>query len=141
VSDEPDRIRLRLGRLHRVRPKALLVRFVFGAAVSTAAGVVSAVLGPRDGGVFLAFPAILLASLTLVAEEQDLRAARDDARGAAIGSVGMVAFAVVCALCVQAVGGALALTVATLAWVAVSLTGYLVVRRLGHGADESRAGR
>ncbi|GLY85329.1 DUF3147 family protein [Actinoallomurus iriomotensis] len=130
------RVTVKLGRLRDVRAKALLVRFAFGAAVSAVAGVVSAVFGPRAGGVFLAFPAILLASLTLVAKEQNLRAARDDARGAAIGAVGMVTFAVVCALSAVAVGGPLALAMATLAWVLVSVAGYLLVRRLGHGADE-----
>lgn len=133
---EPPRIRLKLGRLRRVPAKALLIRFAFGAAVSAVAGVVSAVFGPRPGGVFLAFPAILLASLTLVAEEQDRRAARDDARGAAIGSAGMIAFAVVCARSARAAGGPLALVLASLAWILVSVAGYLIVRRLGHGADE-----
>ncbi|GLY75672.1 DUF3147 family protein [Actinoallomurus iriomotensis] len=132
----PPHVRVRIGRVREVRAKALLVRFAFGAAVSTVAGVVSTVFGPRAGGVLLAFPAILLASLTLVAKEEDLRAARDDARGAAIGSVGMVAFAIVCAVSAHAVGGWVALAVATLAWVVVSVAGYLLVRRLGHGADE-----
>jgi uncharacterized membrane protein (GlpM family) len=134
--DGPARIRLRTGRLRAVPVRAVLIRFAFGAAVSAVAGVVSTVFGPRTGGVFLAFPAILLASLTLVAEEQSLRAARDDARGAGIGSVGMAAFAVVCALSVHAAGGPLALAVAALAWVVVSLAGYLLVRRLGLGQDE-----
>jgi hypothetical protein len=98
--------------------------------------VVSLEFGPRAGGVFLAFPAILLASLTLVAKEQNLRAARNDARGAAIGSVGMVAFAAVCALCAHTLGGPPALAVATVAWVIVSVAGYLLLRRMGHGDDE-----
>jgi hypothetical protein len=114
----------------------MLIRFGFGAAVSAIAGVVSTVYGARAGGVFLAFPAILLASLTLVAKEQNLRAARDDARGAAIGSVGMVTFAIVCAVSAHALGGLIALGTATVLWVLVSVGGYMLARRLGHGADE-----
>jgi hypothetical protein len=56
--------------------------------VSAVAGVISAVAGPRAGGVFLAFPAILLASLTLVAKEEGPARARDDARGAIFGTLG-----------------------------------------------------
>ena len=48
----------------------LAVRFAFGAGVSFLAGVVSTIWGPHLGGVFLAFPAILLASLTIVAKEE-----------------------------------------------------------------------
>jgi formate hydrogenlyase subunit 3/multisubunit Na+/H+ antiporter MnhD subunit len=67
-----------------------LIRFGF----SVVAGVVSVVAGPKVGGLFLAFPAILLASLTLVAREEGSGRARDDARGAAFGTIGMLAFAV-----------------------------------------------
>jgi uncharacterized membrane protein (GlpM family) len=137
-ADRPE-IGVRIGRLRDIRPAAVLVRFAFGAAVSAIAGLVSRAYGPQAGGVFLAFPAILLASLTLVAREQNLRAARDDARGAAIGSVGMIAFAVVCAAGAHVAGGPVALCTATVAWVLVSAGGYLLVRRLGHGADEPPA--
>lgn len=106
----------------------MAVRFAFGAAVSTIAGMISATAGPRAGGVFLAFPAILLASLTLVAKEEGLRTARDDARGAALGALGFVAFAVVCAASADVLNGWLVLVLATLAWAVVSLGAYLAVR-------------
>jgi uncharacterized membrane protein (GlpM family) len=106
----------------------MAVRFAFGAAVSTIAGVISATAGPRAGGVFLAFPAILLASLTLVAKEEGLRTARDDARGAALGALGFVAFAIVCAAFADVLNGWLVLVLATLVWALVSFSAYLVVR-------------
>lgn len=130
------RMGLRPGRLREVRATAILVRFGFGAAVSALAAAFSSVWGPRLGGVFLAFPAILLAALTLVAKEEGLRAARDDARGAAVGSVGMLAFAIVCSLSAQRYGGLAALAAATVAWALVSVGGYLLVRRMGLGSDE-----
>jgi hypothetical protein len=42
------------------------LRFLFGAGVSCA-GIVTLKFGPRVGGAFLAFPATIPASLTLIA--------------------------------------------------------------------------
>jgi uncharacterized membrane protein (GlpM family) len=127
-----------------VRPKELtrpplrdwLVRFAFGAGVSALAGVVSALAGPRVGGIFLALPAILLASLTMVAEEDGLRSARDDARGAVFGTAGLFAFALVVAATATRWPLWAALVTAAAAWTVVSVGGYLVAKALGHGGDE-----
>jgi hypothetical protein len=70
-----DEVRVRPGELKRTSPRDWLIRFGLGAGVSALAGVVSALAGPRIGGMFLAFPAILLASLTLVAKEDGPRQA------------------------------------------------------------------
>ncbi|MGI8330520.1 DUF3147 family protein [Actinomadura scrupuli] len=128
MTGRPERVRMQPSRLRQVRPRDMAVRFGFGAAVSTIAGVISATAGPRAGGVFLAFPAILLASLTLVAKEEGLRTARDDARGAALGALGFIAFAVVCAVFADVLNGWLVLVLATLAWALVSFSAYLAVR-------------
>ena len=77
-----------VAKLRELRPRDLLVRFLFGAATSAVAGAVAIVFSPIAGGVFLAFPAILAASLTLIAEEEDRTQAREDARGAAVGPWG-----------------------------------------------------
>ena len=99
TSPDPsnDEIHAEAGKLRTPPPRDWIIRFVFGAGVSAVAGVVSEIAGPRVGGVFLAFPAILLASLTLVAKEEGVKQARDDARGAAFGTIGLLAFAVVVA--------------------------------------------
>ncbi|MFJ6121512.1 DUF3147 family protein [Streptomyces sp. NPDC092129] len=120
----------------RTPRKDVLLRFGFGAGVSLLAAVVSALFGPFIGGVFLAFPAILLASLTLVAEEEGVRRARDDARGAALGTLGLWAFAVVAAVLVRHHSAWLALGAATAAWAGVSLAAYAVMWALGLGRDE-----
>jgi hypothetical protein len=117
-----------------------VVRFAFGAGVSTLAGIVSALAGPRIGGLFLAFPAILLASLTMIAEEDGLRQARDDARGATFGTAGLFAFALVVAATATRWPLWASLGAATLAWTVVSLGGYFIARALGHGDDEPRSG-
>jgi Protein of unknown function (DUF3147) len=115
---------------------AWLIRFAFGAGVSALAGVVAALFGPRIGGVFLAFPAILLASLTLIAEEDGLRQARDDARGATFGTAGLFVFALVVAATATRWPLWAALGLAGLAWAVVSLGLYALARATGHGDDE-----
>jgi hypothetical protein len=52
-----------LSKLSKDRPKDLTVRFAFGAAISLVAALISLAFGATAGGMFLAFPAILPASL------------------------------------------------------------------------------
>jgi nicotinamide mononucleotide (NMN) deamidase PncC len=70
-----------------------LVRFGFGATASVVAGIVTLLHGPVAGGVFLAFPAILPATLTLLEKDKGTVAAVADARGAVIGALSLIAFA------------------------------------------------
>ncbi|MEU4215618.1 DUF3147 family protein [Actinoplanes sp. NPDC026623] len=102
------------------------MRFVFGAGVSALAGVVSEVWGPKAGGLFLAFPAILLASLTLVAKDEGPAKAREEARGAVLGAAGLIGFAVVVAVTAGRWPVWVTLVIATLAWAAISGTAYLL---------------
>jgi uncharacterized membrane protein (GlpM family) len=134
---EPRRPALRCdpGKIREATPKDAAVRFAFGAGTSAVAGLVT-LASPVVGGVFLAFPAILLASLTLIADEEGQTAARDDARGAAAGAVGLAAFA--------ATGSALfhrwptptAFVCATVAWLLASGACYGAAWAVGAGADE-----
>ncbi|MEU3345982.1 DUF3147 family protein [Streptomyces sp. NPDC006700] len=135
-AEDDDRVRVDLRAATRTPRKDLFLRFGFGAGVSLLAAVVSRLFGPFVGGVFLAFPAILLASLTLVAEEEGLTSARDDARGATLGTVGLAAFAVVAAVLLPQHSAWLALGAATAAWLAVSLGAYGLARATGYGGDE-----
>ncbi|TXK33942.1 DUF3147 family protein [Nonomuraea sp. C10] len=118
-------IRLRPSKLRETPVRGLVVRFVFGAFVSVVAGVVGHVWGPVAGGVFLAFPAILGATLTLIEEEEHRRdPAEQDARGAVLGATGMIAFAA----CVWALAlrlpAPLVLGIATVVWAVVAGTLY-----------------
>ncbi|MFB6959740.1 DUF3147 family protein [Streptomyces sp. NPDC056309] len=135
-AEDTDRVRVDLRAVARTPRKDLLLRFGFGAGVSLLAAVVSRLFGSFVGGVFLAFPAILLASLTLVAEEEGLMSARDDARGAALGTLGLVAFAVVATVLLRHHSAWLALGAATAAWAVVSFGAYGVARATGSGGDE-----
>ena len=76
---------------------------------------------------FLAFPAILAASLTLIEEEEDSAEAREDARGATMGGLALAAFAAIAALAFGGLAGAIALALAGLGWLVVSLGGYLLL--------------
>ncbi|GLX11075.1 MULTISPECIES: DUF3147 family protein [Microbispora] len=130
VPDDGRKVRLRLSELRRPPMRDWAVRFAFGAGVSALAGMVSVLAGPRAGGLFLAFPAILLASVTLVAKEEGVRQAGQDVAGATFGTVGLIGFAVVVALTVTDWPLWLSLAIATLTWAALSLALYAAVARL-----------
>lgn len=81
--------------IRNVKPSEMLVRFALGASVSVIAGIISNAAGARLGGVFLAFPAILPASLTFVQEKEGTSKADRDAVGAILGGLALLAFAAV----------------------------------------------
>lgn len=110
-----------------VKPRALVYRFLAGALTSVVAGVISLVFGARAGGIFLAFPAILAASLTLIAEQDDRVEAREDARGATVGGLALATFAAVAALTLGQVSAVVALAAAALAWLLVAFVGYFAL--------------
>jgi len=80
------------GRVKKTKPRAYLVRFVFGGTVAAVSGLLTIKFGAAVGALFLAFPAILPASLTLVKTHDGEEAAGDDALGAVAGSLGLIAF-------------------------------------------------
>jgi hypothetical protein len=84
--------------------------------------------GLRGGGIFLAFPAILPASLTLIEKKEDTDRAVGDIKGAVLGSAGLLLFAAVVHFGIARLG-VLALAAAVAAWLLVSLSLYLLVRR------------
>jgi uncharacterized membrane protein (GlpM family) len=123
---QKERPRLDLRQALQAKPRDLLIRFVAGAVTSICAGAVTLLFGPRVGGILLAFPAILGASLTLIEEQEDSADAREDARGAIVGACAMAVFAVVVALTVGHVDGAVALVIGAAAWL-VSAVGLYVL--------------
>ena len=132
------RPRFEPGAVRKARPSELVLRFTFGGAVTAATGLVAHYFGPGVGGLFLAFPAILPASLTLVDRHDGRREAVDDARGACLGSIGLATFALLVATTASTLSAPLVLTIATVLWVAASLCAWAVV----HGrAPERRVRR
>jgi len=111
------------------------IRFVFGGLITAMAGLIANKYGPVIGGLFLAFPAIFPASATLIekherekkkgaGEEGDDRgkeAASADAAGSAMGSLGLLVFAVLVWKLMPSHKAWLVLIAATLSWLAVSV--------------------
>lgn len=101
------RIQVNPSALKQSRWYQLLVRFCLGGLITAAAGIIAKEYGPGVGGLFLAFPAIFPAGATLIEKHERERkerlglqgnvrgrkAASVDAAGAAMGSVGLLLFA------------------------------------------------
>jgi hypothetical protein len=88
VEQDDDRIRFDPRALRKMSTQQALIRFAAGAGASLIAALVSQFAGSAPAGPLLALPAILIASLTLIADEDGLRAAIDDSRGAVLGALG-----------------------------------------------------
>jgi hypothetical protein len=129
-------IRLRFSALKESRWYEYPVRFALGGLATCLAGLVADFGGPALGGLFLAFPAIFLASAPLIESHERRRkrekglsgtrrgrqAAALDAAGAACGSVGLLAFAIVMWLATAALPFWSVLALALGAWIVVSAT-------------------
>lgn len=102
------------------------VRFAFGGIITLAAGFVAHAFGPKVGGLFLAFPAILPASLTLVKQHDGRAQALDDARGGRVGSLGLIAFGGIVALTAREWVPWATLGAATAVWLVVDLIAWRV---------------
>lgn len=108
------------------------LRFAFGAAISLVAGLLGLWLGPRFGGVFLGFPAILPASLTLIQKKDGKDQAAIDSEGAVLGALAFVAYAVVVTLLVTRWSVLPTVIVALLVWTLVAVTLYALARMVFH---------
>ena len=116
------------------------MRFVFGGIVTVLTGLVAKEFGPVIGGLFLAFPAIFPASATLIEKHEaekkrnagivttrrGRQAAALDALGAAMGSIGLAAFALCAWRLISAHNGLSVLIAASILWLVVSVSVWLV---------------
>jgi hypothetical protein len=115
-----------LGELRKVKWPDLALRFAFGAAISVIAGVAGILLGKTVGGMLLAFPAILPATLTLLEKEEGNRAAVRDVGGAIFGAIGLVVFAIAAAFLFERIAVGEVLLVSLAAWLATSIAFYVL---------------
>jgi phosphotransferase system glucose/maltose/N-acetylglucosamine-specific IIC component len=116
----PDKV-----KKHRFSDYA--TRFAFGAGIALVAGIIGMIFGPKLGGVFLGFPAILPASLTLVQKKEGKDEASIDSIGAMLGAAAMIVFAVFVSLAANSVGGATSVLVALVVWLVVAVALYFLV--------------
>jgi hypothetical protein len=120
-----------------------VLRFVAGGLITVIAGLIARKWGAGVGGLFLAFPAIFPASATLIEKHERERkqnkglhgekrgrdAAAVDSVGAAMGSLGLVAFAGVCWWGLPRYAPSAVLLVATLSWALVAVLTWVIRRR------------
>jgi hypothetical protein len=119
-----------------------VIRFALGGAATVFTGFIGGRYGAAVGGLFLALPAIFCASATLI-EKHELRrkqqagiagerrgqmAAALDAAGAALGALGLLAFAAAFSSLV-AINVPVAFVVASLAWLIVSVAAWHARRK------------
>ena len=131
-----------------------LVRFALGGAATVFTGLISSRYGATIGGLFLALPAIFCASATLI-EKHEIRRKREagldgrrrgeeaaalDSAGAALGALGMLAFAIVFSVTVErSIPGAF--IGASLAWLVVSVAAWSVRRKMRWVGRRQSAGK
>ena len=126
--------------LKRTKVSESVQRFLFGGIVTVLTGLVAEHFGPVVGGLFLAFPAIFPASATLIEKHETEKKKRAgivrtnrgrqvaavDAAGAALGSVGLAAFAVCAWKLLPNYNGFAALAAASLGWLLISVAAWLL---------------
>lgn len=127
-------IKLTTSSLRRTKWHQYAVRFFFGGAITVVAGLLARKFGPEFGGLFLAFPAIFPAAATLaekheIAKKKEhglngahraIQSAAAEASGAALGSIGLAAFAVLFWLLLPSMKFAALFPLALVVWITVS---------------------
>jgi len=138
-------VQIDLASLRQTRWYEFALRFLFGGLITAATGIIAKQFGPGVGGLFLAFPAIFPAGATLlekhVSEKRQLAglnggkrgrgAASLDAAGAATGSAGLAAFAVLVWQLMPGHRAWVVLIGAAVTWFAVAIAAWQI-RRLRH---------
>jgi hypothetical protein len=127
-------ISIDLSGLKRTKWYEFAIRFLAGGLITALIGVIAKNFGPGVGGLFLAFPSIFPAAASLVeshekkkkarvgldGETRGRQAAALDAAGAALGGIGLIAFAIIVWQTLLGHNPGVVLGSATLAWLAVS---------------------
>jgi len=97
-------VKVDLSSLKSTKPHEYAIRFFFGGLLTTLTGLIAKKYGPVIGGLFLAFPAIFPASVTLIEKHEKQKkqkvgydgtnrgrnAASLEAGGASIGALALV---------------------------------------------------
>jgi hypothetical protein len=127
-------VKIDLSSLKSTRPHEYAIRFLFGGLLTVLTGLIAKKYGPAIGGLFLAFPAIFPASVTLIEKHEKQRkrkagyegtnrgrsAASLESAGTSIGALALVFFAFILYRCLPVYSAWLILIIAGLAWFAFS---------------------
>jgi len=138
------KIRVSLTNVKQTRMREFFVRFAFGGLITAVAGWIAARYGPVIGGLFLAFPSIFPASITLI-EKHEREKKRDhgmsgavrgrlaagaDAAGAALGTFGLMAFGAIVWQFAPQASPWLMLPAATIVWGMVASLAWYIRKKL-----------
>ena len=138
------RLKFQTSSLRETKPMEYAQRFAFGGFVTVIATLIANKWGPVIGGLFLAFPGIYPASVSLVEKhkiqreavegKQGTSSARGEASvestGASAGALGLAAFATVLWWLAPRLPMIAMLACAALAWTAVSWICWLIREKL-----------
>src|ERR1700694_4253919 len=127
IEDDEEPLGFDWSKLFKAKPTEMAMRFVFGAGIALIAGIAGARFGPKFGGLFLAFPAVLPATLTLVEKKEGHQGLVRRQRRCVLGAVGLAAFAFT-ALLLLGTNAQIALLLALLAWVLIAGGLYFLLR-------------
>lgn len=130
-EQDVSRPHFQLSSLKNARVKDYAIRFAFGGAVSVLASLIGKWTNVSFGGVFTAFPAILLASLTLIGEKQGREQSAEDAEGGVVGAFAFVVTAIFIANTIMYICGAASLLLALGIWAILAVALCLVAIRVG----------
>lgn len=118
-------------KLHQIKLKDYALRFLFGGGVSVVAALLGHWVTPRFGGLFTAFPAILLASLTLIGKKEGREPSAEDAQGGVVGALALVGTAAFLAVTLPILAGVVSLLAALVLWLLLGLGLYLLGVKVG----------
>lgn len=135
-------LKMSIGGLKEGRWYEHLLRFALGGTATVLTGLIAKYAGPGVGGLFLALPAMLCASASLVAShetrrkreaalegsERGIDAAAVDAAGAAAGAVALMAFAAI-VFAVSPTAPWTSLCLATIGWCATAVLCWWIYKR------------
>ncbi|WP_439363952.1 DUF3147 family protein [Bradyrhizobium sp. DASA03005] len=144
-------VKLSTSALKQTRWYEYAIRFLLGGGATVLAGVIGSKFGTAVGGLFLALPAVFCASATLIESHErhakekaglsgrrrGQKAAALDAAGAALGSIGLAAFAAIFYAIIEA-SAAFAFIAALAVWAIVSVSAWGLRRKLRIVSHTSR---
>jgi hypothetical protein len=137
-------VQANLASLKTTKPHEYAVRFLAGGLITAATGLIAKKFGSVVAGLFLAFPAIFPASVTLIAKHEKERkqkagydgtrrgraAAAADATGTSLGCIALVAFAVIVWRLLPGTPPWLVLLLAAITWAGTAVLLWLLRRKL-----------
>jgi Protein of unknown function (DUF3147) len=132
-----------LKSLNTTKPHEYAIRFLFGGLITAATGLIAKRFGPSIAGLFLAFPAIFPATITLIATHEKQRkrkagydgtfrgrsAASVDAAGTSLGAAALAIFGLIAWRFLPGHSPLAILALAAIAWMTVSVLLWKLRRR------------